>query len=76
MRPNLKYIPHTEIDFERWDRCVAATAHPQPYGFSWYLNWVAPTWDALIYGDYEVVFPLFPREKNGISFTTRPYGTQ
>lgn len=76
MRPNLKYIPHVEIDFERWDRCVSGTAHPQPYGFSWYLNWVALTWDALVYGDYEVVFPLFPREKNGILFTTRPYGIQ
>ncbi len=73
---SLKYIPHESIDFERWDRCVSAHPKPQPYGFSWYLNWVAARWDAIVYGDYEAVMPIFPQQKNGLTFTTRPYGTQ
>ncbi len=73
---NLKYIPQESIDFERWDRCVSAHPKPQPYGFSWYLNWVSERWDGIVYGDYEAVMPIFPRRKNGLGFTTRPYGTQ
>lgn len=73
---NLRYLDHKEIDFERWDRCVGARNKPQPYGFSWYLNWVAPGWTAVVYGDYEAVLPVFPQVKKGFTFTTRPYGTQ
>ena len=42
MKRTLKFLSHQEIDFEKWDYCVEATEHPQPYGFSWYLNWLAP----------------------------------
>jgi hypothetical protein len=73
---NLRYLEHNEIDFERWDRCVGSRNKPQPYGFSWYLNWVAPGWTAIVYGDYEAVLPVFPKVKKGFTFTTRPYGTQ
>ena len=73
---NLRYLEHNEIDFERWDRCVGSRNKPQPYGFSWYLNWVAPGWTAVVYGDYEAVLPVFPKVKKGFTFTTRPYGTQ
>jgi hypothetical protein len=76
MLPKLSYIEHKELDFDRWDRCVASCEHPQPYGFSWYLNWLSPKWDGIVYGDYEVVLPVFPQKKWGITFTTRPYGTQ
>ncbi|MEY2962757.1 MAG: hypothetical protein RL754_18 [Bacteroidota bacterium] len=76
MQLKLKRVAHKDIDFEKWDRCISAYSHPQPYGFSWYLNWVAPKWDALVHGDYEVIMPIFPRVKNRVEFTTRPYGTQ
>ena len=69
---NLRYLEHNEIDFERWDRCVGSRNKPQPYGFSWYLNWVAPGWTAIVYGDYEAVLPVFPKVKKGFTFTTRP----
>jgi len=76
MALNLKHIPNGAIDFERWDRCISTHSKPQPYGFSWYLNWVAPGWEAIIYGDYEAVMPIFPQKKYNVRFSTRPYGTQ
>jgi len=76
MSPKYKYIKHRGIDFERWDQCVASVNAPQPYGYSWYLNWLTPSWDAIVYGDYEVVLPVFPRVKSSLKFTTRPFGTQ
>lgn len=72
----LSYRSHQEIDFEAWDRCVASTESPQPYGFSWYLNWVAPEWSAVVYGNYEAVLPVFAQKKYRTSFSTRPFGTQ
>ena len=44
--------------------------------FSWYLNWLAPQWQAVVLGDYEAVLPVFDRKKYGFNFTTRPFGTQ
>lgn len=76
MKQKFKYLHHRDIDFEKWDLCVASTEAPQPYGFSWYLNWLAPSWDAVIYGDYDVIMPIFPQRKFGLNFTTRPFGTQ
>mgnify|MGYP000736310295 CR=1 FL=1 len=72
----LSYRTHQELDYDAWDACVESTPHPQPYGFSWYLNWVAPNWGAVVYGNYEAVLPVFPQEKWRVSFSTRPFGTQ
>ena len=69
MQHKFKYIAHQDIDFERWDRCVSSVEFPQPYGFSWYLNWLSDSWDALVYGDYDVVMPVFPRVKNSLTTT-------
>lgn len=76
MPHRIKHLRHGEIDTEKWDLVVGSVAHPQPYGFSWFLNWVAPGWEAVIYGDYDAVLPIFPAEKRGLRFTTRPFGTQ
>ena len=76
MQHKFKYRAHQDIDFERWDRCVSSVECPQPYGFSWYLNWLSDSWDALVYGDYDVVMPVFPRVKNSFKYSTRPFGTQ
>ncbi len=52
------YLKNDEIDVVKWDLCIAKAANALPYAYSWYLDIVAPSWDALIYGDYEVVMPL------------------
>tara|TARA_B100000900_G_scaffold392648_1_gene388350 strand:+ start:1060 stop:1989 length:930 start_codon:yes stop_codon:yes gene_type:complete len=76
MQRTIKFLEHAQIDFEKWDTCVASSSNPQPYGFSWYLNWLADQWQALVIGDYEAVLPLFIRKKFGQLYSTRPYGTQ
>ncbi|MCB0515859.1 MAG: hypothetical protein R2798_03495 [Chitinophagales bacterium] len=54
----IKYIPNNEIDFLRWDTCIAQSLLALPYAQSWYLDIVSPEWDALVYDDYEAVMPL------------------
>jgi hypothetical protein len=46
------------------------------YAFSWYLNSVCESWDALVEGDYEKVFPLPYRKKAGIYYLYQPPFTQ
>ena len=76
MQRTIKFLEHSQIDFEKWDECISSTSSPQPYGFSWYLNWLSDQWQALVIGDYEVVLPLFIQKKYGQLYSTRPYGTQ
>ena len=76
MQRTIKFLEHSQIDFEKWDECISSTTSPQPYGFSWYLNWLSDQWQALVIGDYEVVLPLFIQKKYGQQYSTRPYGTQ
>lgn len=76
MSRTIRFIPHENIDFDKWDACVDAVQFPQPYGFSWYLNWLSNSWQAVVLGDYEVVLPIFQKKKYGVTFSTRPFGTQ
>ncbi|MDC1022157.1 hypothetical protein OAQ85_01840 [Schleiferiaceae bacterium] len=76
MKRIIKFLQHKEIDFDKWDACVGSSEFPKPYGFSWYLNWLTDQWQAVVYGDYEAVLPLFIQSKYGIQFSSRPYGTQ
>lgn len=56
---NIQYIDHHQIDPAKWDCVVLQSPHPLVYGLFNYLNAVCDTqWDALIYNDYEAVFPL------------------
>ena len=61
----INYIEHKDIDFKKWDSCVANSLNRLIYGFSWYLDVVCNDWDALVYNDYEAVFPLPKRKKWG-----------
>ena len=56
---NIQYVDHHQIDPAKWDCAVLQSPHPLVYGLFNYLNAVCDTqWDALIYNDYEAVFPL------------------
>jgi len=66
------YLKHSEIDRERWDECVMNSQGAQPYGFSWYLDIMAPGWEALVDDDYDAVFPLPVFIKYGIKYVTTP----
>ncbi len=68
----IQFLTHPEIDKEKWDRCLHSCAYARIYAFSWYLDRVHPQWHALIYGDYEAVFPLPIKNKYGIRYVCRP----
>lgn len=73
INPEIRYLTHAEIDPQKWDDCVAAGNPVFAYAFSQYLNKItAGKWDALVYGDYEAVFPLPLKKKWGIPYIVQP----
>ena len=68
----IQFLAHREIDKEKWDHCLYSCSYARIYAFSWYLDLVHPQWHALIYGDYEAVFPLPIKNKYGIRYVCRP----
>jgi len=69
-------LHHHEIDKTRWDDCIDHSVNGIIYGYSWYLDVVAPGWDALVGDDYRSVFPLVQRKKFGIRYLCQPVFTQ
>ncbi len=66
------YLKHNEIDREKWDNCLRDIPGVKPYGFSWYLDNMAPGWDALIDDDYDSVFPIPGFKRFGIRYIATP----
>ena len=55
---NIRLIKNTIIDKKKWDLCVEGSVNRTHYALSWYLDIVADKWDAVVYGDYELIFPV------------------
>lgn len=76
----LKYLPHKEIDFNRWDACVQQSAQQLVYARAGYLEVsTGGHWDALVelrHDQYVSVFPLPYKKRLGISFTYQPFHSQ
>ena len=60
---DIKYIKNNEIDSIMWDRCISRSHNGNVFGYSWFLDSVCDTWDALVLGNYNAVMPL-PVKKN------------
>jgi hypothetical protein len=76
MQNQIKYLKNKEIDKQRWDECIENSPNGLIYAYSWYLDAVAPGWEALILNNYEEVMPLPVRKKYGIKYIFIPYFTQ
>ena len=72
----IKYLVHNNIDFAKYDQCIYESKNSLIYGYSWYLNCVAPGWDILILNNYEAVMPLPKRKKYGINYIFQPAWVQ
>ncbi len=72
----IKYMQHHTIDRAKYDHCVMMDKRGLVYGFSWYLDTVAESWDALVLNDYDAVWPLPVRSKFGFKYFFRPYAVQ
>ena len=72
----INYIKHERIDKSRWDECIEDSGHDFIYAMSWYLDIVAPSWDALVLDNYQAVMPLTYRTKMGIKYIFTPLYAQ
>jgi hypothetical protein len=68
----IEYLKHNEIDRDMWDCCIKASGCLKPYPYSWYLDIMAPGWEALVEDEYESVFPVPCRSRFGISYIATP----
>jgi hypothetical protein len=70
------YHKNNEIDREQWDNCIRNTPGAKPYGYSWYLDIMAPGWEALVDDDYDSVFPLPCQSLLGVQYISTPHFVQ
>ena len=54
----MRYLKNSQINYEKWDRCISKSLNGTIYAYSWYLDAVCDNWDAIIQGDYEIIMPL------------------
>jgi hypothetical protein len=66
------YLRNEEIDREKWDGCLAEIQGVKPYPWSWYLDIMAPEWEALVDDDYDSLFPLPAFRKFGYRYVATP----
>jgi hypothetical protein len=66
------YHKNNEIDREQWDGCIRNSPGVKPYAYSWYLDIMAPGWEALVDDDYDSVFPVPCFSRFGINFVVTP----
>jgi len=54
----VRFIRHKDIEKQKWDRLVHEFGDSKLYILSWYLDAACPSWDAIVWGDYEAIIPL------------------
>jgi hypothetical protein len=72
---NIQYLTQQQIDKPKWDNCIDKAGNGLIYGYSFYLDYMAPRWDALVMNDYEMVMPLTWNKKYGIYYLYQPFLT-
>jgi len=66
------YHKNNEIDREQWDSCIRNSPGVNPYAYSWFLDLMAPGWQALVDDDYDSVFPVPGFNRFGIQYIATP----
>lgn len=72
----IRYLEHKEIDRLKWDRAVSGSCHETAYGYAWFLDLVAGSWDGLVEDDYRAVMPLPWKSRYGFRFVYQPVNCQ
>ena len=72
----IRYLKNSEIDTGKWDETVLGSVNTSIYAYSWYLDIVCDSWDALVEDDYVGVMPLPWKQKVGIKYLYQPPFTQ
>lgn len=58
----LRYVPHAEIDRQRYNSCIHYALNGRAWAYKWYLDATARHFDCLVEGEYESVMPLVTDE--------------
>jgi hypothetical protein len=66
------YYKNNEIDRVQWDNCITNSGCAKPYAYSWYLDFMAPGWEALVDDDYDSVFPIPSYIRFGLQYASTP----
>jgi hypothetical protein len=64
----IKYLKHDEINKQKWDQCLLNSCNCLIYAFSYFLDVMAPGWEAIVVNDYEMILPLPVKKKWGIKY--------
>lgn len=72
----ITHLRNEVIDYKRWDNCISQSSNQLTYAYSWYLDVVSPSWEALVSEDYEYVMPLPIKKKYKIPYIVQPILTQ
>ena len=76
---DLKHLSRSNIDDEKWNRCIDTSPNGMVYALSWYLDAVSPQWEAFVVmrnGEYQLCFPLPVRTKWGRRYIYHPFFCQ
>jgi len=68
----IRYLTYQQIDKTKWDACIDNADNGLVYAYSFYLDAMAKSWDALVLGDYEAVMPLTWNKKYSIHYLYQP----
>ena len=72
MKTGIQYNTYNNIDKTKWDSCIENSSNGIVFAYSWYLDAVCDSWDALILNDYEAVFPITKKSKFGLNYFFNP----
>jgi len=73
---NIVYLLHHQIFKAEWDELIDSSPQRQVYAMSWYLDVVAPGWEAVVELDlqrnYKTVMPIPWHRKLGMRYIQQP----
>ena len=70
---SIQYLLRSQIDTAKWDACITSAPNGLIYGYTYYLDAMAPRWDALVLGNYAAVMPLPWNKKYGFYYLYQPF---
>lgn len=72
----IRLLSRKEIDDRQWDDCISKSPEGQVFFYSWYLDACCQDWSALVFRQYEAVFPIASKSKLGIKYLYQPFFTR
>lgn len=72
----IRKLLRKDIDDDRWNSIIAASAYETIYPYTWYLDATADNWVGLVLNDYEFIMPLPFRKKYTVKYVYQPFHNQ